>query len=203
MGANKSRSERKFGLGLGSEMSQILALDYATPIDHFIKDVLGVKGYGRYMDDGYIIGPDIAKLKEIKEKLYQFVESIGLKMSEKKNIITPFKNHSFVFLKMRFSLKTSGKVIMKVARKSIKAIQRKLKVFYRWMIQGLFDFEEICASYQAWRSYAAPCNSYKTIQSLDKYFIRLYRNQLAKRKLKLSCTIRAIKTCKGWKYLIK
>lgn len=45
------------GVGLGSEVSQIIALDYANPIDHYVKDVRGIHGYGRYMDDGYIISP--------------------------------------------------------------------------------------------------------------------------------------------------
>ena len=40
------------GVGLGSEVSQIIALDYASPIDHYVKDVRGIHGYGRYMDDG-------------------------------------------------------------------------------------------------------------------------------------------------------
>ncbi len=43
------------GVGLGSEVSQIIALDYASPIDHYMKDVRGIHGYGRYMDDGYVI----------------------------------------------------------------------------------------------------------------------------------------------------
>lgn len=57
------------GVGLGSEISQIIALDYASPIDHYIKDVLGVKGYGRYMDDGYIISESLEKLREQAEAL--------------------------------------------------------------------------------------------------------------------------------------
>lgn len=35
------------GVGLGSEVSQIIALDYASPIDHYVKDVRGIHGYGR------------------------------------------------------------------------------------------------------------------------------------------------------------
>ena len=38
------------GVGLGSEVSQIIALDYASPIDHYVKDVRGIHGYGRYME---------------------------------------------------------------------------------------------------------------------------------------------------------
>lgn len=40
------------GLGLGSQVSQIAALALPNRIDHYIKDVLGMKYYARYMDDG-------------------------------------------------------------------------------------------------------------------------------------------------------
>ena len=43
------------GIGLGSQVSQVLALAAANELDHFIKEELRAKCYGRYMDDGYII----------------------------------------------------------------------------------------------------------------------------------------------------
>ena len=58
-------AERKRGVGLGSEISQIIALDYASPIDHYVKDVRGIHGYGRYMDDGYAISNSLEELRDI------------------------------------------------------------------------------------------------------------------------------------------
>ena len=112
-------AERKHGVGLGSEISQIIALDFASPIDHYVKDVRGIHGYGRYMDDGYVISPSLAELADIKQCLYALAEELGIAMSDKKNIITPFRHHSFTFLKMRVTLRESGKVTMKLSRKSI------------------------------------------------------------------------------------
>ena len=57
-------------------------------------------------------------------------------MSDKKNIITPFRHHSFTFLKMRITLEESGKVTMKLGRNSIKAMRRKLTIFRRWVDEG-------------------------------------------------------------------
>ena len=48
-----SHSEK--GLNLGSECPQIFAVYYLNPIDQFMKVVRGVKYYGRYMDDFYLI----------------------------------------------------------------------------------------------------------------------------------------------------
>lgn len=92
------------GVGLGSEVSQIIALDYANPIDHYVKDVRGIHGYGRYMDDGYVISNSLEELEDIKRNLYRLAEALGIAMSDKKNIITPFRHHSFTFLKMRVTL---------------------------------------------------------------------------------------------------
>jgi hypothetical protein len=62
------------GVGLGSEVSQIIALDYASPIDHYVKDVRGIHGYGRYMDDGYVISNSLEELEDIKRNLYRLAE---------------------------------------------------------------------------------------------------------------------------------
>ena len=43
----------KTGLGLGSHTSQIYTNVVVTPLDHYIKDGLGIKCYGRYVDDFY------------------------------------------------------------------------------------------------------------------------------------------------------
>ena len=43
------------GYGLGSQISQTAALMLPNKLDHFIKEQLGIKGYARYMDDGYLI----------------------------------------------------------------------------------------------------------------------------------------------------
>ena len=111
-------------VGLGSEVSQIIALDYANPIDHYVKEVYHIHGYGRYMDDGYVISDSIELLEEIRDTLYKIAAEMGIKMSDKKNIITPFKHHSLHFLKMRIRLTNTGKVVMKLNRKSIRAMRR-------------------------------------------------------------------------------
>ena len=46
------------GFGLGSQVSQIDALMLGNGLDHFIKEQLHIRGYGRYMDDGYLICED-------------------------------------------------------------------------------------------------------------------------------------------------
>jgi hypothetical protein len=45
-------------LGLGSQVSQISAIFYPDRLDHYVKEILGIKYYGRYMDDLYLVHSD-------------------------------------------------------------------------------------------------------------------------------------------------
>ena len=47
--------EEERGLGLGNQTSQTAAILYASSLDHWVKERWRVKGYGRYMDDGYAL----------------------------------------------------------------------------------------------------------------------------------------------------
>lgn len=179
------------GVGLGSQVSQNIALDYASVLDHYIKDELGIKGYARYMDDGYVISESLEQLELIRKKVREIVNSIGLSINEKKNIITPFKGHSFHFIKMRVRLEPSGKIVMKLGRKSIKAIRRKLKIFRKWVDENKMSPEDAFISYQSWRSHALRCNSYRTLHAMDKYFITLFEKELSEYDKKFKCTFDA------------
>lgn len=83
-----------------------------------------------------MISNSLEELEDIKRNLYRLAEALGIAMSDKKNIITPFRHHSFTFLKMRVTLTETGKVVMKLSRKSIRAMRRKMDIFRRWMDEG-------------------------------------------------------------------
>ncbi len=43
------------GIPIGNQSSQVYALLYLNELDHYVKEVLRMRYYGRYMDDFYII----------------------------------------------------------------------------------------------------------------------------------------------------
>lgn len=193
-------AERKRGVGLGSEVSQIIALDYADPIDHYIKDRRRIKGAARYMDDGHAISNSLEELKDLDRCLHQLAEAMDIEMSDKKCVITPFRHHSFTFLKMRIKLEDSGKVTMRLSRKSIRAMRRKLAIFRRWVDDGTMDAEDAIQSYQSWRAHAKRADSYRTLEAMDARFVQIFAEELRVRKKKFPCTLRAKKTKAGWAY---
>ena len=71
------------GLGLGSPVSQISALLYPNSADHLVKDHFGVKGYGRHMDDGYIICESLSELQIVAREFKKECGKLGIVMNPK------------------------------------------------------------------------------------------------------------------------
>ena len=73
------------GLPIGNLTSQIFANFYMDSFDHFIKHDLGLKNYGRYVDDFIIVHPDKAYLKSILPIIANFLKThLNLTLHPKK-----------------------------------------------------------------------------------------------------------------------
>ena len=71
-----------FGIPIGNLLSQLYALIFLNPLDHFVKRVLKVKSYVRYVDDFVMIGLNLEKAKEFKKACEEFViKKLGLQLS--------------------------------------------------------------------------------------------------------------------------
>lgn len=68
-------------LGLGSQTSQLFALLTLNEIDHFIKEALHIKYYGRYMDDLYLIHNDSKYLMQCLKQIEEKLREIGLSLN--------------------------------------------------------------------------------------------------------------------------
>lgn len=166
------------GLGLGSQPCQILALESANKLDHYIKEVLKIKNYQRYMDDGYLISNSKKELTRCLEKIRELCKKLGIKLNEKKIRIVKL-SHGFTFLKSRIYLLESGKIIKKIRKKSIVIERRKLKKFQKFIDEGLMRIEDAWNSFQSWRAYARTFNSYKTVFNLEQLYEELYGRKLS------------------------
>ncbi len=63
------------GLPIGNLTSQIFANLYMNSFDHFVKKDLGVKNYGRYVDDFVLVHEDLDFLKSVVPKISKFLET--------------------------------------------------------------------------------------------------------------------------------
>lgn len=166
------------GLGLGSQISQTLALASCNKLDHLIKEKLKVKCYGRYMDDGYLIHQDKEYLKYCLKRIKEECRKLGMPLNDKKTHIVKI-SHGFTWLKGRFFLTQSGKIVKKIYKKSVTRERRKLKKLKKFCEAGRMTEEDAWSAFQSWRSYARHFNAYYTIKNMEE----LYSNLFGKEKL--------------------
>lgn len=160
-------------LGLGSETSQILAINYPNYIDHYIKEVLGIRPYARYMDDSYLIHHDKEYLKYCLREIIRLCNELGIKLNPDKTQIVKL-THQFTFLKTKYSFVENGKVLKRVSRKAVTRMRRKMKKFKRFYDQGVMSLNDINCSYQSWRGYLKRKDSYASLCSLDSLYHDLF-----------------------------
>lgn len=161
------------GLGLGSETSQINAIHHINKIDHYVKEVARIKCYGRYMDDSYIIHHDKEYLKELLNRLETKLNGLGVQLNKKKTCIHDLR-HGFIYLKTKFFITESGRIIRKPCRDSITKERRKLKkqaVLFKGKILSISDIKQ---SYQSWKGSMKYRNARKTVYNMDKLYKKLF-----------------------------
>lgn len=165
------------GLGLGSQISQVLALAAGNELDHFIKEKLGIKGYGRYMDDGYLIHESREYLKECLKQIEQKCEEMGLKLSAKKTRILPI-DRNFMWLKIRYRVAESGYIVRRIWPKSVTRMRRKAKKLKRKLDEGVITAFDVYQSYQSWKSHARGLDVYHTMRVMDGLIYDLFGTEV-------------------------
>jgi RNA-directed DNA polymerase len=160
------------GIPIGNQSSQLFAILALSPLDHFIKERLGIKYYGRYMDDFYLIHHDKEYLKQCKKDIAMFLAPTGMELNEKTQIF-PLKN-GIDFLGFHIYLTETGKTIWKIRRVSKNNMSRKLKKFRKLLDKGLITKESIHQSYQSWRGHALRGNCYHLVKQMDDLYKELF-----------------------------
>lgn len=164
------------GLGLGSQVSQIAAIALPNRLDHYIKDVLRMKYYERYMDDGCIIHPSKEKLRECLEHIRRICGELGIKLNEKKTQIVKL-SRGFTFLKVRYRLGKTGKVVRRAVYKGIVHMRKKLKIFRRWVDSGRMTPENVKGSLISWRGHMKKFHSYFAAQTVERLYKQLFSKE--------------------------
>ena len=163
----------KKSVGIGSQISQISGVYYPTRIDNYCKIVRSMKYYGRYMDDIYIIHEDKEYLKGLLNDIHGICDELGLFINPKKTQIVKL-SHGFTFLKIKYTLTETGKVIERISKDSVLRERRKLKKLRKFLDEGKVSFEDVRNSYASWRGGVSHYDSYTILQNMDKLFDELF-----------------------------
>ncbi|MDR3325105.1 MAG: RNA-directed DNA polymerase [Spirochaetaceae bacterium] len=163
-------------LGLGSQVSQICAIFYPNALDHCIKEKLRVKYYGRYMDDLCLIHADKAFLEKCLAEIKTVCARFDIVVNEKKTRIVRLSS-GVPFLKGKYALLPSGKILRRPGKESAKRMRRKLKAFKKLADAGKMDCADVYASYQSWRGgYAQRFNAHFAVKRMDALYDGLFIN---------------------------
>lgn len=159
-------------LPLGNQVSQVYALLYLSALDHFITGELGVKYYGRYMDDFYLIVQSKEYAKWCLDSIYDFVHTLGLELNGKTQII-PFKN-GIKFCGFHTYVTSNGKVIRKLKNENKRVAKKKFKKMVGLVKSGKLSKEKFYESYNAWKNHISHGNCVKLGYEMDKYVKELF-----------------------------
>ena len=157
------------GMGLGSQISQVLALASANRLDHYIKERAKIRGYGRYMDDGFLIHHSKEHLQKCLQAIKILCKRLGITLNEKKTQIVKL-SHGFTWLKVRFFLLPSGRIVRKIYRRSVVKERHKIKKFQNLIAAGKMTMMDAYTSWQCWRAYALNFDAWHTIKNMEKLF---------------------------------
>lgn len=158
------------GIPLGNQINQGLALLYLDSMDKLITVEFGIKYFGRFMDDFYLIHPSEEHLKHCLEILTEYLQTLDLETNEKTQIF-PFKN-GISYLGFHTYITDEGKVIRKLKNQNKRNAQRKYLKMAKLVVGGKLKIDKLNASFTAWKNHISHGNckqlGLKTAEKLSK-----------------------------------
>lgn len=161
------------GMGLGSQITQLMQLAVLDDIDHYIKERLRIKGYVRYMDDFILIHEDKEHLKTCRREIEKRLNELGLRLNEGKTGIQRI-SAGIHFLGFSFRLTKTGKVVRTVLHRKISKERRKLRKLSDLVRRGQMERKHADECYKAWRAHVSKGNTAGLIRRMDAYYAGLY-----------------------------
>lgn len=173
------------GLDIGDQVSQSIGVYFPTPIDNYVKIVRGIKGYGRYMDDMYIICQDREELLSVIDGVCRKAQELGMFINRKKTKIVKLSGQ-YKFLQVRYSLDDNGKVIKRINPKSVTRERRRIKAYKHLLSESQIPFEDVENACRSWMGEYARLMSKIQVQHMRELYRKLFGKELLwKRKLYL------------------
>lgn len=157
------------GMGLGSEVTQLVELSVLDDMDHYIKEILGIKHYVRYNDDFILIHPDHSYLLHCKEQIQRLLAEKHLELSPKKTKIQKITQR-VRFLGFSFEVKKNARVIMRITQENIKHERRRLRKLVQRAEDGYMTRKQVDECYKSYTSYLDKGNNYNERLKMDAYY---------------------------------
>ena len=165
--------QRPRGLPIGNLTSQFWANVYLSPLDHFVKETLGCKGYVRYMDDFVLFHNDKTRLWSWRGQIMKLLAGLRLQLHENKAQVWPVSCGTDFLGYMVFPDHR------RVRRNNVVRFRRRMKQMQEEYGRGLWKPEDVTIRIQSWLAHAAHADSYGLRKKLMKGMTFSRREQAA------------------------
>jgi hypothetical protein len=159
--ATEEFDESTEGLCIGFQCSQWLAVYYLNGLDHFIKEELRIKHYGRYMDDFYIMHKDREYLEQCVKLIELYItKKLDLEMNPKSHIYSFSEGICFLGYHSTFNTRTH-QIDISIRTKSINRMKKRVTRHKDLIAQDRITCDDARTSLESWNSYAKYGYSHK------------------------------------------
>ncbi len=184
---NHQTKEQNKGMPLGNLTSQFFANVYLNELDYFVKYILKIKQYIRYVDDFVILHQSRIKLEQHKNEIACFLKN-NLKLElhpDKSQIINPQEGLAFLGLRIFPNHKL-------LKKNNLRKFNKKLEMLCSQYYANAVDYDKIYDFLEGWMAYAKHANTHKLreniLASVEPKFIREISTKEINKGLKLCRT---------------
>lgn len=156
------------GIGLGSQISQLVELAVLDDLDHYVKEKLHIKYYDRYMDDFLLIHENKIYLEYCQHKITEQAAGIGFVLN-KKTAISKL-SQGVKFLQWRFLFTPTGRLLMLMNKRKPGKQRRKVRKMLRKEATGEFRKGGAKMSTECWIANAKKGNDKGKIFRMCQFF---------------------------------
>lgn len=161
------------GTGLGSQINQLNQVTIPDRLDHEIKTFC--RFYIRYNDDFLILDHDRAVVDRATALIDDWLAAHGLEMVDKAGTFDVRKT-GFYFLRKKFILTDTSKIILRLHRNAMREERRTLDGMKRLLDRGEITMRKVEQHYQSWVANAEYCGD-APIRAMDKYYTVTFRRK--------------------------
>ena len=163
---------------IGDQVSRDIGIYFPTPVDNYVKIVRGVKWYGRYMDDMYIICRDLDELKSVIAGAISVAEAMGMFINQRKTHIAKL-GETYRFLQIRYTLTEKGRVIQRINQKAVTRERRRFSAYKKLIAEGRMSYADVENAARSWMGDYARLMSRKQIDHMKAHYKMLFGRELS------------------------
>lgn len=164
------------GYNPGSQIVQIVGITALDRIDHYIKEVLGIKYYIRYMDDFIILHHDRDYLKHCLCEIKRLLEGQKMRLNAEKTFIQPL-NKPILFLGFVYRFTETGKLIILADSTKVKHERKKIQRMVALVKKGERTKHDVDMHFKAWKASVRYGNSHNLICRLNRWYEGLWEDE--------------------------